>query len=251
MRLLLFFVLFFVFSCSSKKDILLIQDTVPKVDYKFEFKNILIQPDDILRIKITSKSVDIASLYNSQKFERSINSILGYQIDGYLVGSDGFVNIPVLEPIKVSGLTLNEASIKIKDLLEQEEVLKNASVDIKILNAYFTVLGEVNAPGRYSFLENNMDIFQALGMAGDLTINGKRDDIRVISKKDGKMNVNYIDITSSELLISDNFQILPDDIIIVNANSARVKNAGIVGNFGNLLSVLSFILSSVILVSNN
>ena len=56
--------------------------------------------------------------------------------------------------------------------LKEEDVLKNATVDIKILNAYFTVIGEVNRPGRYSF-ENNMDILQALGMAGDLTINGK------------------------------------------------------------------------------
>ena len=59
-------------------------------------------------------------------------------------------------------------------------MLKDGIVDIKILNNYFTVIGEVNNPGRYTFLENNMNIFQALGMAGDLTITGKRDDIRII-----------------------------------------------------------------------
>ena len=101
------------------------------------------------------------------------------------------------------------------------------------------------------FIENNMDIFQALGIAGDLTINGLRDNVRVISKYNGKTVVNSLDLTSTNLLQSENFQIFPGDIIIVNANSARVKNAGVIGNFGNLLSVMSFILSSVILITNN
>ena len=176
---------------------------------------------------------------------------MAYKIQGYLVNSDGYVNLPVLNPILVKDLTLDEASTKIQKLLQDEDVIKNASVDIKLLNSYFTVLGEVNSPGRYSFIENNMDIFQALGIAGDLTINGLRDNVRVISKYNGKTVVNSLDLTSTNLLQSENFQIFPGDIIIVNANSARVKNAGVVGNFGNLLSVMSFILSSVILITNN
>ena len=122
---------------------------------------------------------------------------------------------------------------------------------MKIINYYFTILGEVKNPGRYHFLENNMDIFQALGIAGDLTINGKRDDIKIVRKTNDIVKVSSLDITSSNLLNSQNFQIFPRDVIIVNANNARVKNAGIIGNFGNLLTVLSFILSSIILISNN
>ena len=248
---LLFVILLLICSCSSKKDILLIQDTESKIDYNFEFEDIKIQVDDILRIKISSKSVDVASLYNSQQINDRGATILGYQLEGYLVNSKGFINIPILKPVLVNGLTINQASLKIKKLLEEEEVLRNATVDIKILNAYFTILGEINSPGRYSFLENNMNIFQALGIAGDLTINGKRNDIRIISTNNGKMTVNSIDLTTSKFLIANKFQIFPGDIIIVNANNARVKNAGIVGNFGNLLSVMSFILSSIILISSN
>ena len=151
----------------------------------------------------------------------------------------------------VRGLNLTEAAERIQNLLKEEDVLKNATVDIKILNAYFTVIGEVNRPGRYGFLENNMDILQALGMAGDLTINGKREDIKIISKIDDNMKLSSVDLTSANLLFSDRFQIFPGDVIIVNANNARVKNAGVIGNFGNLLSVLSFILTSIVLISNN
>ena len=244
-------ILLLICSCSSKKDVLLIQDTKSKIDYYFDYEDIKIKVDDILRIQISSKSVDLASLYNKTQISSPSGSILSYKIEGFLVNSDGYVNIPSLSPVLLKGLTLTEASKKIQNLLEKEDVLRNSTVDIKILNAYFTVLGEVNNPGRYSFLENNMNIFQALGIAGDLTINGKRDDIRIISKHNDNMVVNSVDLTSSKLFDSNNFQIFPGDIIIVNANNARVKNAGIVGNFGNLLSAMSFILSSIILITNN
>lgn len=251
MRILILIFIIFC-SCSTKKDIIFLQDTSSSINYNFEYKDIKIQTDDILRIKISSKSSDLEAMYNSGSvpIKQAGNSMINYQIEGYLVNSSGFVNIPGLNPIYLKGLTLEEASEKLNNSLKLEEVLMDGFVDIKILNNYFTVIGEVNEPGRYTFLENNMNIFEALGMAGDLTINGKRDDIRIISKSDGKIKVDLIDLTSSKLLTSDNFQIFPDDIIVVNANSAKVKNAGIVGNIGNLLSALSFILSSIILIVN-
>ena len=115
-------------------------------------------------------------------------------------------------------MSLKEASLLIQKKLIEEEDLKNVSVDVKILNSYFTILGEVKNPGRYNFLENNMNILQALGIAGDLTINGKRTDIKIISKKNESLSVNSVDITSSSLFDSKQFQIFPGDIIIVNAN---------------------------------
>jgi len=137
-----------------------------------------------------------------------------------------------------------------KEIRFQEDIT-NVSVDIKIVNSYFTVLGEVNKPGRYNFLENNMDLFQALGIAGDMTINGKRTDMKILRNIDAKYIVKSIDITSTDFLIANNYQIFPGDIIIVNPNKARIKNAGIIGNSGNLLSVLSFLLTSVILITSN
>ena len=147
--------LFIFCSCSTKKDILLIQDSGLTKNYNYEFKDIKIQPDDILRIKITSKTANLTSLFTTNQIPQQGTNILGYQIEGFLVNSEGLINLPVLEPISVKDLTLVEASIKIQKLLESEDILRNASVDVKILNAYFTALGEVNSPGRYSFLENN------------------------------------------------------------------------------------------------
>ena len=152
MRLILI-AFFIVCSCSSKKDILLFQDTESSISYNLKFEDLQIKTDDILRIKISSKSADLASLYNKQSLTPGQGSLLSYQIDGFLVNSKGFINIPTLNPIFVKGLTLNEASVKIKKLLDEQDVLKNASVDVKFLNSYFTIFSEVNSPGRYNFLK--------------------------------------------------------------------------------------------------
>ena len=88
-------------------------------------------------------------------------------------------------------------------------------------------------------------------MAGDLTINGKRKDIKIIRDYESVRKIFSVDISKPDILISDNFQIYPGDIIIVNPNTSRIKNAGIIGNSGTLLSLLSFILSSIIVISRS
>ena len=101
-----------------------------------------------------------------------------------------------------------------------------------------------------SFIKNNLNILEAIGMAGDLTIFGKRDEVRLIRELDGELKIITIDLTNSELLTT-HFQVLPNDIIIVNPNKARVINGGIIGNAGTLLSLLSFLLSTIIVTSNS
>ena len=104
-------------------------------------------------------------------------------------------------------------------------------------------------PGRYEYLENNLSVLEAIGLAGDLTINGKRNDIRLIRVQENKKILMTIDITKSDFLSDENaFQIQSGDILIVNPNNSRVKNAGIISNTGNFISLLSFILSTVLLI---
>ncbi|MFL2610540.1 MAG: polysaccharide biosynthesis/export family protein, partial [Flavobacteriaceae bacterium] len=122
-------------------------------------------------------------------------------------------------------------------------------VDVKLLNAHFTILGEVNKPGKYEYFKNNMNILEAIGMAGDLTINGMRKDIKLIRDYNGEIKVSSIDLTKKSF-ISDNFQIFSRDIIIINPNETKIKNAGVIGNSGTLLSLLSFLTTLIVLISN-
>jgi len=239
-----------VLSCSSKKEVILIQDAESLQNFDINYQPIKIKSDDILRVKVSSKTPELAKLFSFDEFTNT-SSESGFLINGYMVNSDGFINIPLLSPVLVKDLTVFEASEKIQKSLEDQGLLINSTVDVKILNSYFTVLGEVNKPGRYNFIKNNINIFNALGLAGDLTINGNRDDIRILRNFDGNLVTSTVDLTKANLLSSDNFQVFPGDIIIVNPNDARVKNAGIIGNSGNLLSVLSFILSSLILITSS
>ena len=108
----------------------------------------------------------------------------------------------------------------------------------------------VNTPGRYDYFENNINILEAIGRAGDLTITGKRNNIKLIREIDNKTTIHKLDLTNPELINSKFFQIQSGDIIIVDPNSTRVKNAGVIGNSGTLLSLLSFILSSIIVINN-
>ena len=94
-----------------------------------------------------------------------------------------------------------------------------------------------------------MNILKAIGTAGDLKITGKRNDIKLIREFDGNKKIFNIDLTSTKYLNSEYYQIISGDIIIVNPNTTRIKNAGIIGNSGTLLSLLSF-LTSVILITN-
>ena len=98
-------------------------------------------------------------------------------------------------------------------------------------------------------LENNKYI-EAIGISGDL-INGKRVDVKVIREIENLQTVISVNLTEPNIIMNDAFQVFPNDIIIVNPNTARVKSAGLIGNAGNLLSVLSFIMSSIIVISNN
>ena len=123
-------------------------------------------------------------------------------------------------------------------------------MDIKLLNAHFTILGEVQNPGKYDFLKNNLNILEAIGMAGDLTINGVRDNNKLIRTFSGDNLIFEIDLTKSSIINGDKFQLFSGDIILVNQNSTRVSNAGIIGNSGTLISLLSFLLSSIILITN-
>ena len=240
-----------IFSCSSKKSILYLQDVdnISSLDYNYEDTKLKI--DDILRIQVYTVNPALSVIFNKVDNNLNINSsIEAMKINGYLIDNNGNISFPVLGKIKLVGLTRTQSEELIHSLLKDKGYLKNPTVEVRVLNSQFTVLGEVNSPGTYNFLENNMNILKAISMAGDLTINGERDNVKLIRSTDGKNFVHNIDLTSAKYLSSPYFQIYSGDVLIINPNTTRIKNAGIIGNSGTLLSLLSFVLSSIIIISN-
>ncbi len=246
--LLAILLIFFVIGCSTKRDIVYLNKSSEILE-QYEYKDFIIQADDILNIKVMTMLPELSLKYNPIS-DNMFNTIEGAKMQGYLVDNLGYITFPVLGKINLMGLSINEAQNKIYELLLESGNLINHTVIIKSINNHFTVLGEVLRPGVYQFFDNNINIFEAIGMAGDLTINGIRTDIKIIRKINDTNKVYSFDLTDDEILSSDLFQVLNNDIIIVNPNTSRIKNAGIIGNAGNLLSLLSFLLSTIIVINN-
>jgi len=163
-----------------------------------------------------------------------------------LVGESGNINLPIIGSVDTAKKTTNSLALEIQEKLSP--YIKNPSVNIRILNFRVSILGEVQKPGTYSVMEERISIPQALGLAGDLTINGDRNQVLLIRNQDGKSLHHIIDITKSEFLQSDFYFLRQNDIIYVRPNNARVKSSGLVGSVATASSVLSLFLSIIILI---
>jgi polysaccharide export outer membrane protein len=237
-------------SCTSKKEILYLQDIDAKAEAMVNYEDPIIQPNDILKITVNTALPEAAAPYNNVSAQGMVpQNIQLLQLDGYLVSLTKTINFPVLGEISVADKTTGQLAKDIKSRLELGGHLSDPSVNVRLLNAKVTILGEVNQPGTFNFTEQNITVLQALGYAGDLTIRGKRDDILITREVEGVRRISHIDLTSSDFMDSEFYFVKPNDVIIVNPNDPRVKNAGFISDIGVLLTIASLALSVAVLLS--
>ena len=244
-------ILLVVSSCASKEDLFYLQDGYENNVAEIEYQNLTIQPNDILKINVETIVPEAARPYNLGIGAEGgmVPNLLLLQLEGYLVSKEGTIDYPVLGKVKVMNLTVAEISELIREKLVNGGHLNDPTVSVRIINSKVTVLGEVRQPGTFSFTEPNISLFQALGYAGDLTINGKRDDIIVTREVGGSRKIAHVDITNTEFMSSEFYFLKPNDVIIVNPNKPRVTSSGYIGDIGAVLAVSSLLLTSVILLS--
>ena len=237
-------------SCVSKKQILYIQDFDDYTPTELSYMENTLQVDDILNINVGALIPAAAMPFNKISPNMTMaNSIELINLEGYLVSQDKTINFPVLGKISVAGKTTTTLEKDLKERLEFGGYLIDPTVTVRLLNAKVTILGEVKMPGTFTFTENNMSFLQALGLAGDLTINGKREDVILIRSVDGIQTATHLNLTTANWLSGPFQNIKPNDVIIVNPNMAKVKSAGYIGNASVVLAMASIILSSIILLS--
>jgi len=247
---ILFLIVILFSSCASKKDIIYFQDAAGYASVPTSIKAVLVQPNDILSIRIGALVPDTAVPYNIQTGNAANNSTLDMlKVQGYLVSPDETIVLPILGSVSTAGLSVTDLETKIKGALEKGGHLVDPTVAIRILNAKVTILGEVKAPGTYTFLEQSLSVPQALGYAGDLTISAKRNDILLIRESEGKRVMMSVDLTTVNWMNNPQYQIRQNDVLVVNPNTAKVKTAGYIGSTGTVLTIASLILSSIILLT--
>ena len=250
---LIFSFLLFLNACTFKKDVVYLnsadraQSTLSIIKSN-QVMNI-IEIGDVLKIDVQTFITEASVPYN--KVRASMNSTQNIQIlqlEGYLVNDSSMINFPVLGKIQTEGLTLSQLENKITLLLLSGGHLTNHTVKVRRLNSKFTILGEVKSAGTFSFFDKSLNIFQALGYAGDLTIAAKRNDITLIREVSGLRKIFKVNLTRYDILNTPYYQIKNNDVIIVNPSFSKVKSAGFIGSATSIASISSLLLSITLLI---
>ncbi len=232
-------------SCVSKKEMVYLQDAdgidaieaIVKVEPK-------IQQDDILSINVSAMDAEAALPFNL--FEAGNATSVPKPIT-YLVNSDGEINFPVLGKIKVEGFTTKEITGHLAETLAV--YIKNPIVNIRLTNFKVTVLGEVKSPGTYPVPNERISILEAIGLAGDLTIQGKRKNVTLIREQNGKRTFIDIDLTNKEILNSPYFYLAQNDVLIVEPNKTKINSSAVGPNIGVIFASISTLISIIVLIT--
>lgn len=239
-----------LFGCNTKKELVYFQGKPTEFASTSSF-NPTIKVDDLLSILIMANDEKSVALFN-MPLAIGNNLYGGYTMGaptppGYLVGSDGAIEFPVIGSVKLAGLTRSQAIELLKEKLSMYVV--NPTISMRILNFRVTVLGEVKNPGTFTIPNERISIIEALGVAGDLLITGERQNILVMRDEEGKRKEYRVDLTQESLFTSPAFYLQQNDVIYVEPNRAK-RSASLINasNTGIVLSSISLVLTTLILI---
>jgi polysaccharide export outer membrane protein len=217
-----------------------------------EQQDALIQKNDILDISITSLNADASAVFNTT------NGGVGYrnsgantmQYGGYLVNENGFIQLPMLGNIKAVSKSKSELRDFISTMIVERKLLIDPIVTIRHLNFEVTVIGEVAKPSVIAVPSEKISLVKALGLAGDITIYGKKDNILLIREADGKKTIKRINLNAASFLNSPYYYLRPNDIIYVEPNKNKLASVGrtrqLLPVFMSGLSVMVIVLDRVL-----
>ena len=217
--------LFFLSSCRTQKEP--IQNYLEKTNDStttnvVNIPDPLVQKNDLLSIKVYSLSADpkIDAMYNlPEQTVAGSNSSSGTA--GFLVDNDGNIEYPRLGTIHVEGLTKNEVAKVIKEKLDT--ILKSPSVIVRFLNYRITVLGEVRGPGTFNVPTERVTIFEALGLAGDVTEFGNKSTVKIKRENNGQAAIQTIDLTAKDIFTSPYYHLQQNDVVFVEQNRKKLR----------------------------
>ena len=247
-----FFFAILLFSCAPRKDSVYYQNidamAAPEKQNSYEIK---IQPDDLLMIIVSADDPETAIPFNLSTISipaaGSVNAAQGQlTLQSYLVDANGSIDFPVLGKLKVAGLSRTE----LMQLLDSKiaKYIKNPIINLRLMNFKVSVQGEVTLPGSYSVSSDRITLIEALSMAKDLTIYGKRDNILVIREVNGVKSFNRVNITKADFINSPFYYLAQNDVVYVEPNKTRINGAAVGANTGVLISITSLVITLITLI---
>lgn len=245
-------------SCKTYRNINYIQDVqVNDTENIIENQGIRIQPKDMLSIVVSSKTPELAMAFNLpvvsyQAGSEVVSGAGNMRLLGYVVDNDGNIDFPLLGKIQVAGLTRWQLQELIKQQIVNAGLMKELVVTVEFMNFKVSIMGEVNAPGSYTINGDKVTILEALSMAKDLTIFGKRDGVYVIREENGKRTTYRIDLRSVNLFDSPAYYLRQNDVVYVEPNKVRAGQSTINENslksVSLWISISSFLTSLAVLI---
>jgi len=187
----------------------------------------IIQRNDILSIYISSLSPEASAVFNTTNTQATSTSTTtgSTSAGGYLVNTEGTIQLPILGNVKAEGLTKKQLKTFITNLINEKKLLIDPVVTIRHLNYEVTVIGEVGKPTVINVPNEKISLLKALGIAGDITIYGKKENVLLIREVEGKRIITRIDLNSKDFLSSPFYYLQPNDVIYIEANERKVLNA--------------------------
>lgn len=239
------------FSCASRKDMVYLQqsETIPEKIYaKYAPK---IQQEDLLTITVSAADLKATlpfNLQNAYQMQSATSTDFAFK-PTYLVDNNGEIDFPVIGSIKVQGLSRLEATELLKDKLSAYIV--NPGVNITFANFKITVLGEVNRPGTFNLPQERVTIFEALGLAGDMTIKGVRSNVLVMREKNGEKELHRLNLLTDSVINSPYFYLAQNDVVYVEPNTSQVRNSRFGQDTNVWISISSLLITITALVVTN
>jgi polysaccharide biosynthesis/export protein len=214
-------------SCTNMKKVVYLNNiTDTEISNAVNNMEPVIEKNDLLSITVSSPNATASQPFNTVVTVST--QTLGYtatQAAGYLVDQDGNIDLPMLGPMKAAGLTKQALKENITKVLVDNKYLLYPVVNVRYLNFKVTVLGEVARPTVVNVPDEKINILEALGFAGDLTIYARRDNIALIREEQGKRIVRRLDLNTGNLLTSPYYYLMSGDIIYVEPNKSKASGA--------------------------
>lgn len=235
--------------CKSKADLNYMQD-IEALSTEVSLKNSqsTIQVGDELSVVVSARDLDVVRPFNQNYSSGQVvqpenpgGNVSARPISEstprYIVDNDGIINFPVIGNVSTVGLTTSELRSELERKISR--YVLNPTVQVKYVNYKVVVLGEVNKPGTYYVPDGNATILSALGLAGDLTMYGRRNDVLIVRNINGEITKTRIDLTRADFINSPYYTLRQNDVLYVSANETKQKTSQLDPNAGIYISVAS------------
>lgn len=229
-------------SCSTPKDVTYFQDITEGYEVAPDNQlSITLKPEDKISIIVTTQDPALSTLFNlvqaQSRVGQTSESAAGASVQQsatsvYTLDPLGNISFPVLGDLHIGGMRRHEVARYIERELKEKDLVKDPIVTVEFVNTGISIIGEVNKPGRYDFNKDRMNLIDAIAMAGDLTPNGRRQNVIVLREgAEGKRVAHRIDLTNmSEVAASPAFYLQQNDVIYVEPNDKKKRDTTSSGN---------------------